>query len=355
MAKKSSNPYEPWFHKASGCWSKKVDGKVHYLSRDYRTAKRKLVRLLSERDGETSLNRDWLETRFVVLADEYLADVKARRAPATFRNYKEQICRALKILGTSILVGSLRRIHLAKIEQKMAGNYSPTTIRDTISTVQQVFNWAVRNDLLESSPLVGFVKPKGRGRNRIVTAEEFQALLRYSDRSFQRFLIAMKFTGCRPGELRHLTWEMVNLEDGLWIIQQHKTVTTQEDPRPRIIPLCPRVWKMCSWLRRVEQDMNEHVFTNQLGRPYTKDCVVRKMARLRERAGIRKKAGENLVLYSNRHTYATSAVGKVSDTELAELMGHTTTRMLRRYVHLNTSRLREIRQRIDQRRSQQDD
>jgi site-specific recombinase XerD len=69
------------------------------------------------------------------------------------------------------------------------------------------------------------------------------------------------------------------------------------------------------------------------------------MSRIRERAGIEVKGGEQLVLYSNRHTFGTEAAGKVSDIELAELMGHTQVRSTRRYVHLNASHLHDIRRR----------
>lgn len=345
MTKSARDPFEPWFHQASEFWCKKIDGKVQYLSRDYRTAKKKLRILLEAKASGDSLNRDWLEAPFALLADEYLADVQSRRAPETYRNYREQLLRAMGIVGTGLRVADVRRIHLAKIEQRMTGKYSSATIRDTIAVMQQVYNWAVCNDLLDSSPLIGYQKPAVVGRTRVVTDEEFQTLLRFSDPSFRRFLIAMRQTGCRPGEIRTLTWSMVDLEQGLWILRKHKTVTMQREPMPRIIPLSETMLKMCVLLARAAQDQDAHVFTNQKGSAYTKDTVVRKMARIRKRAGIEKKNGESLVLYSNRHTFATSAVGSVSDTELAELMGHTTTRTLRRYVHLNADRLHEIRRR----------
>ena len=69
------------------------------------------------------------------------------------------------------------------------------------------------------------------------------------------------------------------------------------------------------------------------------------MRRLRQRVGLESLAGENVVLYSARHTFGTAAVGKVSDIELAELMGHTDTGTTRRYIHLNLERLREIQKR----------
>jgi integrase len=254
-------------------------------------------------------------------------------------------------LGTTVRVVELRKFHLAKIEQEMsAGRYSITTVRDTIATVQGVFAWAVSQDLLDINPLIGYRKPRARRRTRVITPTEFGSLLRHSDRHFRRFLIALRLTGCRPGELRSLIWEWVDLERGVWIIPEHKTITRQQEPRPRIIPLPRTVLMMCRWLARRPHQPSDHVFLNRRGRPYTKDCLVRKMDRLRERAGIHKKAGEALVLYSSRHTFGTEISGRVSDIELAELMGHTQVATTQRYVHINSERLHEIRQRAEEHR-----
>ena len=59
------------------------------------------------------------------------------------------------------------------------------------------------------------------------------------------------------------------------------------------------------------------------------------------------KAGERVVLYSYRHTFGTESSGRVSDIELAELMGHTEVRTTHRYVHLNVDRLHDIRRRVE--------
>jgi site-specific recombinase XerD len=69
------------------------------------------------------------------------------------------------------------------------------------------------------------------------------------------------------------------------------------------------------------------------------------MARVRLRSGLKAKTGEQLVLYSARHTFATETSGAISDIELAELLGQTDTRTTRRYVHFNVARLREIQRR----------
>ena len=345
MPRKSTG--KPWFHGASGWWCATVLGKRKKLDKDYRVACRKLKALqaLAKR-GEYG-NRDWLNTSFSVLADEYLADVQARKKPETYRAMRYRLLRAIRILGVSVRLGELRKFHLAKIDQELHKSaYSPSTIKDTIAAVQGTLNWAVENELLDNTPLSKYRKPAGRQRTRIMTPAEFGALLRHSDRSFRRFLIALRLTGCRPGELRTLVWEWVDLERGLWIIPEHKTITRQREPRPRIIPLPRTVLMMCRWLSRRPHKPEDHVFLNLRGRSYTKDCLVTKMDRIRERAEIAVKGGERIVLYSARHTYGTDGIGKVSDIELAELMGHTQARMTHRYVHLKVEHLQDIQRRV---------
>jgi integrase len=78
-------------------------------------------------------------------------------------------------------------------------------------------------------------------------------------------LLALRRTGCRPKELRSLTWDQVNLDEGLWVIPKHKTVTMQRVPRPRIIPLPPDIWKLCRWLKARAVAGTTHVFLNTYG------------------------------------------------------------------------------------------
>ena len=344
MARKSSG--RPWLHGASGWWCTTVNKKRKKLDKDYRVACRKLKALRTQQKREEAGDREWLGAPFAVLADEYLADTKACKKPPTYVSRRHRLLGALRILGVTIRVGELRKFHLAKIEQEMsAKDYSPTTIKDTISVVQGAFNWAVAQDLLDTNALVGYQKPRARRRTRIITPEEFRAMLRHSAPGFRRVLITLRLTGCRPGEIRALIWEWVDFERALWVIPEHKTITRQREPRPRIIPLTDVVVKLCLWLGRRPHLPTDHVFLNTQGKPYTKDCFVHTMDRVRKRAGIEPKGSEQIVLYSNRLTFGTQNTGKVSDIELAELMGHTEVRTTHRYIHLNAERLHDIRRR----------
>jgi integrase len=318
---------KPWLHNSTGYWCITFDGKREYLDRDYQVACRKLKALKARRKREQAGGREWLDQPFSVLADEYMADIKARKKPATYRAVRYSLLRALKILGSTLRVGEMRKLHLRKIEQALQPpDYSPTTLKHTIAAVQAVFYWAVDLELLDSTPFVKYKKPKAHRRSRVITPEEYEKLLAKADPHFGRVITALRMTGCRPGEIRTLIWEWVDLESKVWIIPGHKTVTQQTDPQPRIIPLPEKIVEMCKELAQQPQKPQDRVFLNKFGRPYTKDCFVRKMDRLRKRAGIEAKAGEQVVLYSNRHTYGTEKSARVSSIELAELMGHTDVR-----------------------------
>jgi hypothetical protein len=82
MARKHSG--KPWFHGASGWWCTTVNGKRKKLDRDYRVACRKLKALRCQQKREQVSGYDWLDAPFAQLCDDFLDDVKARRAEVTF-------------------------------------------------------------------------------------------------------------------------------------------------------------------------------------------------------------------------------------------------------------------------------
>lgn len=319
MARRSSG--KPWLHAKSAYWCSTVGGKRVYLDKDYKVACRKLRECFAEQKrAEQGVGSDWLEAPIGNLADEFLDHILASRKPTTHTNCRYCLIRALKIVGPKTRVADIGKLHLAKIEQKLTGKYTPSTVRDTIQTLQTVFSWAIRHDLLTENPLAGYQKPTGRSRTRVVTDEEFDKLLAGSDASFRDVLTALRYTGCRPVEVRTLVWDWVDLDQGLWILKDHKTITRQRNPLPRMIPLSEEVLALCKRLaERLPHGPSDHVFLNAHGKPYAKDGLCRKMARLRKRVGIESKAGEQLVLYSARHTFGTNANGRVSDIELATL------------------------------------
>ena len=75
---------KPWLHNSTGYWCITFDGKREYLDRDYQVACRKLKALKARRKREQAGGREWFDQPFSVLADEHMADIKARKKPATY-------------------------------------------------------------------------------------------------------------------------------------------------------------------------------------------------------------------------------------------------------------------------------
>ncbi len=361
---------EPSWKEDSGQYVCYIDRKKVYLGADKKAAKIKMLqlRLAAEQDDPAKpVPAPRVEDlTFVDLCAKYLKDHQAKRKPGTGRSLRERFTRAIVIIGADTPARSIRKSHLSLIESTMSNGrldfagslhkdkqldkpYSPTTIKDTIQAVIQAFAWAADvAGLVPSNPLIGYPLPAGRGRTRVATQDEHMALLRTCTHNpwFRLVLVASRRSGCRPGELRMLKWDMVDLDAGLWVIptSEHKTGTLQRQPRPRVIPLPPSLVHMCRLLKARSQ--SEFVFTDRYGHQYSKNTLVIAFRRARERAKIPLKAGEALVLYSNRHAFGTRSVGKVTDLELANVMGHTSTRTVAKYVHMDTAQMKAIRDKI---------
>ena len=123
--------------------------------------------------------------------------------------------------------------------------------RCVISSIKRAFNWTCEMELIQRNP---FAKMRSRGRpqrRRPMTDNEFQTLLRGCDPTFRRFLIFLKFTGCRPGEAAGMRWPDVHFEEGAVVLEEHKNA--RKTGRPRIIPLVPTVVKLLLWMRSVRR------------------------------------------------------------------------------------------------------
>lgn len=349
-------------HRASGQWYETIDGKRHYLGKDYQAAKRRLAELVrQQKKDEQGGANDWARSPLVSLIDAYLDDCSTRCATTTIANYVHCLRRITEVLGGAILVGEVGKLHLSKVRSSLTGKTGDNTIRDTLAVAMQVFRWATNNDLIERNPLVGYRLPPRTGRTRLIADEEYQRLIEHSPPALRDIIVAVRETGCRPGELRKLVWDYVHLDVGLWIIPIHKTIGQQKQPRPRVVPLTPAVEAICRRLQETRQeppktvgsqrkprkartDPTAYVFRNTDGGSWTPNALVTAFRRARERAGI----PDDVVLYSGRHTFATGGVGKVSDMEPAEILGHTNTATTRKYVHLSQDRLKRIREKLNE-------
>lgn len=81
---------------------------------------------------------------------------------------------------------------------------SPWTQAQVVGDIQAVFNWSMKVRFTRENPFKGYSVAGEKVPGRNLTLAEFQAAMRHSPAYFRRFLMMMKVSGARPGELRTL-------------------------------------------------------------------------------------------------------------------------------------------------------
>jgi integrase len=230
--------------------------------------------------------------------------------------FQRRLCGKLKLTA-------LKPLHVT--DWLTGKDWNPTTCNRAISLVKRGLNWCVEQGVLTRNPLRDMKKPRERRRERILSAEERQAIVAaVKDKAFLRFLYALGQTGARPGEIRKVTAAHVNYSvDGKPLYWELKGKSTERTGDARCIYLTPGMAELTGDLARENYD--GPLFLNTRGKPWTRNAIRIRFRNLRKRLGL----APGVVAYVFRHTFITDALEKgVPLASLAELAGHKDTRMI---------------------------
>ena len=192
------------------------------------------------------------------------------------------------------------------------------------------FAWAAgEGELLPASPLRSrhpLLRREAPSR-READPREYIALMRGGSRPLRRALYFLWNTGCRPAEMRDVTWPEVDLDAGLIVLGHHKTA--KKTGKPRLIGLSPRVVRFLRALKKQAPPWPENVFLNCYQGPWDRHTFARHLRRWAERLGLDEGLEDRVSAYCLRHSYITQAdEGGVDVKAIADAAGHTNTRMV---------------------------
>lgn len=305
-------------------------------SRTFRTqaqakawAKRMEVQIL---DGRVPPDR--AEDRRTV--DEVIAEYVRQVVPAYPRKDREKRVRHLewwsKRVGSVPLTAfrrSMVREGLRALERGGGPSgkpLAPATRNRYLATLRHAFTFA-RTDLewISTNPLSRMGQTEPRGRVRFLDDAERERLLEAGQESrdprlYPLVILAIS-TGARNSELMSLRWPDVDFERRLAILHDTK------NGERRAIPLegeAMRVLREFARLRRIDSDL---VFASPRGRTrFPRGSWKRAV----QRAGL-----EDFRFHDLRHTAASYlAMSGATLAEIAEVLGHKTLAMVKRYAHL---------------------
>lgn len=207
-------------------------------------------------------------------------------------------------------------------------NRSNWTRRRWNATIQRAFNLASELGLIAKNPWKGCRFPEGKD-GRDWTEAEFRSLLRHARPPLRRFLVCIRWSGMRPGEIRELTRSDLRLETGWIVLGDHKTVDKTKSPRK--IPFNVVLAKLFGWCLRENPSSARHILLNSFGKPWTTRAITKAIATVRRKAGL----PEDVRMHGGRHYFATHGLMNGADlVEMMGLLGHRRIETTKRYIHL---------------------
>lgn len=277
------------------------------------------------------------------LIDRYIKDVLPGKSTKLGSNQKAQLewfkseigAYTLSDLSPAVLVQCRDKL---LTEMGYRGKVrSPASVVRYMVALSHAFTVAVNDwQWLEDSPMRKVKKPKeSRGRVRFLDDDERHKFLAACKESSNNWLypcvILALSTGMRQGELMSLKWQDVNLKDGYLILHETK------NGERRRVPLAGHGLELLrehAKVRRLDTDL---LFPGTVHK--TKPIDLRKpFETALKTAGI-----EDFHWHDLRHCTASYlAMNGASLAEIAEVLGHKTLQMVKRYAHLSDGHVSNV-------------
>jgi integrase len=217
--------------------------------------------------------RDRLTIREVV--EHYLPHAQRTLAERSYEATAHTLGRFVAACG-QLQIGACRAFDLQSWINQNPRFASDWTVKRVIGIIKRAFNWSVDMELTTRNPFARIRHRKGP-RGRPMTPHEYQQILRHSSAGFRRFVVFLKFSGCRPGEAAKMKWSDVQFGQNCVKLRDHKTA--KATGRPRLIPLVPTTTKLLVWLREHPQvSVQELLYRILKDGPVNAATVAKRMA-----------------------------------------------------------------------------
>jgi len=240
------------------------------------------------------------------------------------RSYRDDKCRIGPVVG---FFGNkdMRDIEPSHIEafrqsRLVEGNSKSTTNR-YLSLVKRIFNLAIQDGYVETSP-ARYIKKfseKESLKERILTRAEDEKLMDACPQYLRDMVFLALHTGMREGEIMGLRWDCVDLK------AREIRVEYAKSGKYRHVPMDSQVAVL---LKSLFKKGERYVFANnRTQKAYKNIHKAYNLARVA--AGL-----QDVRFHDLRHTFATRLVESGADIGLVQLiLGHGDLKITQRYVH----------------------
>lgn len=241
--------------------------------------------------------------------------------------------------------GMIRRTRLIHMklnritsDEAWAANFpgSPSAVNNALRTLHRMLSKAVDWKGITRAPKIHLAKEVGR--SQLMSPETEAKLLSVADQPLRDVIMIMQDGGMRPAEVFRMSVEHIDWQRRTIFVPFGKT----RDSR-RFVPMSERVMK--ALMVRVADRSEGWVFPSKRSRSGHIETVEKQFLDARGKAEL----GDDVVLYSARHTFCTYALEETGNlAALMKVAGHADIKTAMKYQHPETDSIREAIERRNQ-------
>lgn len=267
------------------------------------------------------------------LVDAYLPVLKKNVRASTMERYTKALLAMLPYFNGKPMNMPSAEVK-AYIRMRQADGYAPASINIHIGMMQGMYSWAIDELELDiQNPWFRKTLTVDNARDRYLTRDEVERLLDVA-RNYKRaphmvdYIMLALNTGMRTAELLNLTWNQVDLDNGVITFDKDQ----QKNGKRSLIPINATARVILSKPRR-----STHVICNPRGRPV--NSIQHVWNTLRTRAGL-----PDVHLHDLRRTFASRLVQEgMTIQAVSRLLRHSDISITAaRYAHLGVDDLRSV-------------
>jgi integrase len=269
------------------------------------------------------------------IENEYIRYVEETKQLRTSRKRKEQL-RTLKSYFQDKILNRITPGDIDDYKSFRLKNVKPATVNRELATLRHIFNLARRNKKFygDNPVSIAGLLSEDNHRDRVLIPDEEERLMSNSSDHLKPILATALNTGMRRGEILSLTWNNVDFDNNLFIIN----ASNNKSKKTKRIPINSYLKTMLLELKfrnQIANEVNEYVFLGDDNKPLKDIKTAFKNACRRARV-------EGLRFHDLRHTAGTRMLeSNVNIVAISEILGHSSIDITKkRYLHPDNS-LRE--------------
>jgi len=269
---------------------------------------------------------------FSTLAGAYVESRSGSMAESTISSLKYKL--------VSIIIPAIGGLQAHELSHEVLDKYvdgrrsrgvKSRTIRDDITYIRAVMNFAIKRSLIISNPVQGYTLPKDD--SELITPPskaEFEAIISKAAPHIQRAMYLSYYTGTRPGpiELYSLTWLSVNFINRTIMI----TSADKGGIERREIPLAPKLYDyLDKWYEEDTKKGKSKYIIHFGGKKVESIKTGWNAAKKRARVTRR------IRMYDLRHMCGSELLASGVDIKtISEILGNSPEQCSKTYLHVRT-------------------